>query len=73
VRELIEMTIGRTEDPENPVRVLAFEVERLFGTGSRNPSGPAVIVPRQQAGHMIAVDPHVIFLVDALEPRGPST
>ena len=73
VREHIEMTIGRTEDPENPLGPEAFEVARLFGTGSRNPSGPAVIAPRQKAGHMIAVDPHVIFLVDALEPRGPST
>jgi hypothetical protein len=67
------MTIGRTEDPENPVVPSAFEVDVLFGSGSRNPSGPAVIAPRQQAGHMTAVDPHVIFRVDALEPTGPST
>jgi hypothetical protein len=31
VRELIEMTIGRTEDPENPVVPSAFEVDVLFG------------------------------------------
>jgi hypothetical protein len=70
VRELIEMTIGRTEDPENPLGSVALEVASLFGTGSWNPSGPAVIAPRQKAGHMIAVDPHVSFLIDALEPRG---
>ena len=73
MKELIEMTIGRTEDPENPTIALAFEVGEMFGTGSRNPSGPAVIAPRQQAGHMIAVDPYVILLADALEPGGPST
>ena len=64
------MTIGRTEDPENPVRVSALEVTSVFGTGSRNPCGPAVIVLRQQAGHMNAVDPHVILRLDALEPTG---
>ena len=56
------MTIGRTEDPENPKNLSAFEVDALFGTGSRNPSGPAVIAPHEQAGHMIAVDPYVMAL-----------
>jgi len=37
VKELNEMTIGRTDDPENPVVPSAFEVDVLFGTGSRNP------------------------------------
>src|SRR5882757_11179246 len=41
------MLIGRTDDPQNPCRVAAFEVTNPFGCGSRNPSGPAVIVPRQ--------------------------
>jgi hypothetical protein len=41
------MLIGRTDDPQNPCRVAAFEVTDPFGCGSRNPSGPAVIVPRQ--------------------------
>ncbi len=36
VRELIEMTIGRTEDLENPIAATAFKVDTLFGTGSRN-------------------------------------
>src|SRR5580658_6510797 len=35
------MTIGRTDDPENPSRSMAFEAAGLFGVGSRNPSGPA--------------------------------
>ena len=51
------MTIGRTDDPENPVSVPAFEAAKLFGTGSRTPSGPADMVPRQQAGHMLAIAP----------------
>ena len=48
VKELNEMTIGRTDDPENPSCVTAFEAATLFGTGSRTPSGPAVVMPRQQ-------------------------
>jgi hypothetical protein len=73
MKELNEMTIGRNDDPENPISVPALEVAKLFGTGSRIPSGPADVVPRQQAGHMLAVDPPVKILVDALEPKGPST
>src|ERR1700722_12611852 len=70
MKELNEMTIGRTDDPENP---LAFEAAGLFGAGTRNPSGPAVMMPRQQAGHMIAVDPPVRILIETLEPKGPPT
>ena len=73
VKELTEMTIGRIDDPENPLPPVALEVVRLFGAGSRIPSGPAVMVPRQQAEHMIAVDPRVRILFEALEPTGPST
>jgi hypothetical protein len=47
VKELSEMTIGRTDDPENPFRVSAFEAAGLFGIGSRTSSGPAVMTPRQ--------------------------
>jgi hypothetical protein len=43
VKELNEMTIGRTDDPENPFGAQAFEAARVFGTGSRTPSGPAVM------------------------------
>ena len=46
VKELREMTIGRTDDPENPLRDPAFEVAWLFGIGSRTPSGLAAMAPR---------------------------
>jgi hypothetical protein len=39
MKELNEMTIGRTDDPENPVTVTAFEAARLFGIGSRTHLG----------------------------------
>jgi len=73
VQELTEMTIGRIDDPENPSQPVALEVAQLFGTGSRIPSGPAVMMPRQQAEDMIAIDPPVRILFEALEPKGPST
>ena len=73
MKELNEMTIGRTDDPENPFRATAFKAASLFGTGSRTPSGPAVMAPRQQAGHMIAIDPPVRILFEALASKGPST
>src|SRR5258706_11315462 len=56
------MTIGRTDDPENPFGSTAPEAAALFGAGSRIPSGPAAMLPRQQAGHMIAIDPIVAIL-----------
>jgi hypothetical protein len=37
VKELNEITIGRTDDPENPIGVPAFEAAKLFGGGSRIP------------------------------------
>ncbi len=64
------MTIGRTDDPQNPFRAMAFEAASLFGSGSRTPSGPAVMAPRQQAGHMIAIDPNVELLTFLLHQRG---
>src|SRR5664280_1817722 len=67
------MTIGRTHDPENPLRATACKAASLLGTGSRTPSGPAVMAPRQQAGHMIAIDPPVRILFKALASEGPST
>jgi len=39
------MLIGRTDDPHSPRRVAAFEVIHPFGSGSRNPSGPAAAMP----------------------------
>jgi hypothetical protein len=41
------MLIGRTDDPQNPRRVAALEVTFPFGCGSRNPSGPAAVLPQQ--------------------------
>jgi hypothetical protein len=73
VEELNEMTIGRPHDPENPLNGPAFEAAKVFGTGSQTPSGPADMVPHQQAGHMIAIDPPVRNLGEALAPKGPST
>ena len=67
------MTIGRTDDPENPSGATAFEAASLFGAGSRIPSGPAAKLPRQQAGHMTAIDPIVRFLDFSLASKGPST
>jgi hypothetical protein len=71
MKELNEMTIGRTDDPENPISVTAFEAAKLFGAGSRIPSGPADMVPRRQAGHMLAIDPPVRILFEALASKGP--
>src|SRR4029450_12162513 len=68
------MTIGRTDDPESPSRVSAFfRAARLFGTGSRNPSGPAVMVPPQQGRTHERNRPARQNLASALEPKGPST
>ena len=65
------MTIGRTDDPENPVSVPAFEAAKLFGTGSRNPSGPAVTVPRQQGRTHERNRPARQNFASALELKGP--
>jgi hypothetical protein len=65
--------LGRTDDPENPLRSKAVKAAPMFGTGSRTPSGPADMMPRQQAEHMIAVDTSVKFLNFALASEGPST
>src|SRR5208283_3698335 len=73
VKELNEMTIGRTDDPENPLGATACEAASVFGTGSRTLSGPAVMAPRRQAGHMIAIDPPVRLLIFPLASKRPST
>jgi hypothetical protein len=64
--------IGRTDERQNPLIPMAgnhmpFE---LFGCCSRNPSGPAVIVPRQQAGHMTAFEPTIRFCRTYLNSTG---
>ena len=43
-----KMLIGRTDDPQSPCRVAAFEVALPFGRGSRNPSGPAAVMPHHK-------------------------
>ena len=73
VKEQNEMTIGRTDDPENPPHATAHEAATLFGSGSRKPSGPAGMMPRKQAGYMTAIDPPVRILICALASEGPST
>ena len=73
MKVLNEMTIGRTDDPENPTRAMALEAARLFGAGSRIPSGPAAMMPRKKAGHMTAIDPSVGILNLVLASEGPST
>ena len=74
VTELSEMTIGRTDDPENPILATAGQPGRVIVWGwIAEPIWASGHGPRQQAGHMLAVDPPVKILVDALEPKGPST
>ena len=73
MKELNEMTIGRTDDPENPLTPMALEAAKLFGAGSRNPSGPADMMPRRKAEHMIAIDLPVRILTFSLASEGPST
>ena len=73
MKVLNEMTIGRTDDPENPSHATACKAATVFGTGSRVPSGPAVMQPHQQAGHMIAIDPSVGILNLVLASKGSST
>jgi hypothetical protein len=72
VEVLSEMTIGRTDDPGNPQLATAGQPGRVIvWAGSRNPSGPAAMLPRHQAGHMTAVDPPVSFASTLLlHPRG---
>ena len=41
------MLIGRTDDPQNPCSLSAIKVADAFGSGSRNPSGPAAVPPHQ--------------------------
>jgi hypothetical protein len=72
VKEQNEMTIGRTDDPENPFGAQAFEAARVFGSGSRTPSGPAVIVPRRQGRTHDRNRPRQIPIF-SLASKGPST
>jgi hypothetical protein len=54
-------------------RVAASKVTLPFGSGSRNPSGPAAACRNTQAGHTTATAPHQNSLASPLAPRGTST
>jgi hypothetical protein len=73
VRELNEMTIGRTDDPENPFGAQAFQSRRSVWDWIADPIWASAHEPRKQAEHMIAVDPPVILLNFPLASEGPST
>jgi hypothetical protein len=73
VQELNEMTIGRSDDPENPFRAAAFEAASLFGAGSRTPSGPADMAPRQKGRTHDRNRPARQISHFSLASKGPST
>jgi hypothetical protein len=73
VRELDEMTIGRTEDAENPRDSTVVNAAALFRTGSRTTCSPAITAPRRKGSDMTAIDPPVRFLDFALASMGPVT
>src|SRR5204863_8341763 len=58
------MLIGRSDDPHNPCRVVASKVALPFGSGSRNPSGPAAMCRNKQAGHTTATAPTEFFCLN---------
>jgi hypothetical protein len=66
------MTIGRTEDPENPFGAQAFQGRPSVWDWIADPIWASGHEPRQQAEHMIAVDPPV-KLIFPLAFEGPST
>jgi hypothetical protein len=68
------MMIGRTDERSMPRFATARELEAvsLFGSRSRNPSGPAVLCRTTKAGHMTASEP-TLSAAQPLEPQGPST
>jgi hypothetical protein len=73
VKELNEMTIGRADDPVNPLVAAAFEAASVFGTGSRTPSGPAVSAPRRQGRTHDRNRPARQTSHFSLASKGPST
>src|SRR3954463_5334913 len=70
VKERNEMTIGRTDDPENPVSVTASRSRRTVWDWIANPIWASGHAPRQQAEHMNAVDHPSEFSQTLLNPRG---
>jgi hypothetical protein len=72
VKELNEMTIGRTDDPENPFGAQAFQSRPSVWDWIADPIWASGHEPRRQAVHMIAVDPPVrILTYFALASKGP--
>ena len=64
VQPILRLLIGRSDDPHNPCRVAASKVSHPFGSGSRNPSGPAARAAQTEpalakagAGHTTATAP----------------
>jgi hypothetical protein len=70
VKDLKEMAIGRTDDPETPLKPMVLEAAGLFGTGSRTPSGPAAMTPRRQGRTHDRSRTAVKILFEVLEPTG---
>src|ERR671932_2155989 len=69
VKERNEMTIGRTDDPENLCGATARQAASVFRTGSRTPSGPAVM--RRVTGRTHERCRSLVrTLAHALEPKG---
>jgi hypothetical protein len=73
MKELNEMTIGRTDDPKNPSCVTAHQGRFSVWDWIADPIWASGYEPRRQAGHMIAVDPPVKLLISPLASEGPST
>jgi hypothetical protein len=73
VKELNEMTLGRTDDPENPLGAQACQSRRSVWGWIADPIWASGHAPREKAGHMIAIDPPVRFLIFPLASKGPPT
>src|SRR5277367_4657851 len=67
------MLIGRSDDPQNPRRVAATKVTFPFGSGSRNPSGPAAAGRTNRPDTRPQTAPHQDSFRSPLAPTGPST
>src|SRR4051794_13441706 len=67
------MTLGRTDDPENPLGAQACQSRRSVWGWIADPIWASGHAPREKAGHMIAIDPPVRFLIFPLASKGPPT
>ncbi len=73
VRELTEMTYRSNRRSEEPVGTSGFRGRLIVWGRIADPIWASGHAPRQQAGHMIAIDPPVRILIPSLAPKGPST